>query len=119
VAPSKLLVVTALATSLAGGTCTAAPSLRTPRSCRPLPAPRGGHAARVLDGKIHVLGGGNDVSTLAEHLTFDPKKTGGRSARRFSVRREASQRSPSAGASTRSADAAASTTTATPSSTTP
>ena len=28
----------------------------------------------MLDGKIHVLGGGNDVSTLAKHLTFDPKK---------------------------------------------
>ena len=40
---------------------------------RPLPAPRGGHSAVVLDGKIHVLGGGNDVSTLAEHLVFDPK----------------------------------------------
>ncbi len=36
------------------------------------PRPRGGHAAVLLDGKIHVLGGGNDVSTLADHLVFDP-----------------------------------------------
>ena len=42
---------------------------------RPLPSPRGGHAAVVLDGKIHVLGGGNEVSTLAEHLVFDPKSS--------------------------------------------
>src|SRR3954464_8298234 len=33
----------------------------------PLPAPRGGHAAAVLDGKIHVVGGGNSRSTLADH----------------------------------------------------
>jgi N-acetylneuraminic acid mutarotase len=38
----------------------------------PLPAPRGGHAAVVLDGRIHVLGGGNDVSTLALHSVYDP-----------------------------------------------
>jgi N-acetylneuraminic acid mutarotase len=38
----------------------------------PLPAPRGGHAAVVLDGRIHVLGGGNDVSTLASHSVYDP-----------------------------------------------
>ena len=31
----------------------------------PLPPPRGGEAAAILDGKIHVLGGGNDRSTLA------------------------------------------------------
>lgn len=37
-----------------------------------LPAPRGGHAAAVLDGRIHVLGGGNSQSTLADHCTFDP-----------------------------------------------
>jgi N-acetylneuraminic acid mutarotase len=37
-----------------------------------LPAPRGGHAAVVLDGRIHVLGGGNDVSTLATHSVYDP-----------------------------------------------
>src|SRR5206468_2696832 len=39
----------------------------------PLPAPRGGHAAVVLDGKIHVLGGGNSQSTLADHTIFDPQ----------------------------------------------
>jgi N-acetylneuraminic acid mutarotase len=38
----------------------------------PLPAPRGGHAAVVLDGRIHVLGGGNDMSTLATHSIYDP-----------------------------------------------
>ena len=38
----------------------------------PLPAARGGHAAAVLDGKIHVVGGGNDVSTLALHSVYDP-----------------------------------------------
>jgi N-acetylneuraminic acid mutarotase len=38
----------------------------------PLPTPRGGHAAVVLDGRIHVLGGGNDVSTLAGHSVYDP-----------------------------------------------
>jgi N-acetylneuraminic acid mutarotase len=38
----------------------------------PLPAPRGGHAAVVLEGKIHVLGGGNSVSTLADHSVYDP-----------------------------------------------
>ena len=38
----------------------------------PLPAPRGGHAAVVVGGKIHVLGGGNSVSTLADHSVYDP-----------------------------------------------
>jgi N-acetylneuraminic acid mutarotase len=39
----------------------------------PLPAPRGGHAAVVLDGRIHVLGGGNSQSTIADHSVFDPQ----------------------------------------------
>ena len=38
----------------------------------PLPAPRGGHAAAVLDGRIHVIGGGNSVSTIADHSVWDP-----------------------------------------------
>ncbi len=38
----------------------------------PLPAPRGGHAAIVFGGRIHVLGGGNSVSTLADHCAFEP-----------------------------------------------
>lgn len=38
----------------------------------PLPEPRGGHAAAVLDGKIHVVGGGNSRSTLADHSVYDP-----------------------------------------------
>jgi N-acetylneuraminic acid mutarotase len=38
----------------------------------PLPEARGGHAAVVLDGKIHVLGGGNSISTLDLHSVYDP-----------------------------------------------
>ena len=38
----------------------------------PLPNPRGGHVAVVLDDKIHILGGGNDLSTLADHSQYDP-----------------------------------------------
>jgi len=39
-----------------------------------LPAPRGGHSAVVLDGKIHVVGGGNSKSTIADHDVYDPAK---------------------------------------------
>ena len=42
------------------------------RAAAPLPEARGGHAAVVLDGKIHVLGGGNSVSTLDLHSVYDP-----------------------------------------------
>jgi N-acetylneuraminic acid mutarotase len=38
----------------------------------PFPNPRGGYAAVVLDDKIHVFGGGNSVSTLADHSEYDP-----------------------------------------------
>ena len=38
----------------------------------PLPRSRGGHAAVVLDGKIHLLGGGNSVSTISDHSVYDP-----------------------------------------------
>lgn len=38
----------------------------------PLPAPVGGAAAVVLGGRIHVLGGGNDISTVATHLVLAP-----------------------------------------------
>jgi N-acetylneuraminic acid mutarotase len=38
----------------------------------PLPAPRGGHAAVVIAGKIHVLGGGNSKSTITDHDVYDP-----------------------------------------------
>jgi N-acetylneuraminic acid mutarotase len=41
-------------------------------SAAPLPSPRGGHAAVVLNGKIHVLGGGNSERTLADHSVYDP-----------------------------------------------
>ena len=39
----------------------------------PLPAPRGGHAAAVLNGRIHVFGGGNSMSTIDDHSIYDPK----------------------------------------------
>ncbi len=39
----------------------------------PLPRPRGGHAAAVLDGRIHVIGGGNSESTLPDHSVYDPQ----------------------------------------------
>jgi N-acetylneuraminic acid mutarotase len=42
------------------------------RDSAPLPAPRGGHAAVVLAGRIHVFGGGNAVSTIADHSVYDP-----------------------------------------------
>jgi len=45
---------------------------RTWSTAAPLPAPRGGHAAVVLAGKIHVLGGGNSQSTIADHDVYDP-----------------------------------------------
>ena len=48
------------------------PATRTWSSAAPLPEPRGGHAAVVLDGKIHLLGGGNSVSTIADHSVYDP-----------------------------------------------
>jgi N-acetylneuraminic acid mutarotase len=38
----------------------------------PLSNPRGGDASAVLDGKIHVVGGGNNVSTLNDHSVYDP-----------------------------------------------
>jgi N-acetylneuraminic acid mutarotase len=38
----------------------------------PLPHPRGGHAAVLLDGRIHVVGGGNAQSTIADHTVYDP-----------------------------------------------
>lgn len=40
----------------------------------PLPRPRGGHVAVVLNDKIHVMGGGNSASTIADHLEYDPVK---------------------------------------------
>lgn len=48
------------------------PSTHAWSEAAPLPAPRGGHAAAVLDGRIHVLGGGNSQSTLADHDAYDP-----------------------------------------------
>jgi N-acetylneuraminic acid mutarotase len=38
----------------------------------PLAEARGGDAAAVLDGKIHVIGGGNSRMTLANHSEYDP-----------------------------------------------
>jgi N-acetylneuraminic acid mutarotase len=42
------------------------------RTAAPLPRPRGGLAAAVLDGRIHVIGGGNSQSTIADHSVYDP-----------------------------------------------
>ena len=38
----------------------------------PLPSPRGGHAAVVHAGRVHVVGGGNARSTLVDHDVYDP-----------------------------------------------
>jgi N-acetylneuraminic acid mutarotase len=38
----------------------------------PLPNPRGGHVAVVINNRIHVFGGGNSVSTIADHSEYDP-----------------------------------------------
>jgi N-acetylneuraminic acid mutarotase len=38
----------------------------------PLPRPRGGHAAVVRAGLVHVFGGGDDQQTLADHSVYDP-----------------------------------------------
>ena len=38
----------------------------------PLPNPRGGHVAVVLENRIHLFGGGNSASTLADHSEYDP-----------------------------------------------
>lgn len=46
---------------------------RTWSAVAALPAPRGGHAATVLDGRIHVIGGGNPMSTIDDHSVYDPK----------------------------------------------
>jgi N-acetylneuraminic acid mutarotase len=50
------------------------------RTGAPLPAPRGGHAAVVLDGKVHVIGGGNSLSTISDHVVYDPGANAWRSA---------------------------------------
>ena len=38
----------------------------------PLPSASGGHAAVVLSGHIHVIGGGTSRSTIADHVVYDP-----------------------------------------------
>jgi N-acetylneuraminic acid mutarotase len=48
------------------------PATRTWSTAAPLPRARGGHAAVVHRGKIHVLGGGTSVSTIADHSVYDP-----------------------------------------------
>lgn len=48
------------------------PATRRWRDATPLPAPRGGHAAVALAGKVHVFGGGNSMSTIADHSVYDP-----------------------------------------------
>ena len=39
----------------------------------PMPNPRGGHVAVVLDGRVHLFGGGNSVSTIDDHSEYDPE----------------------------------------------
>ena len=46
-------------------------SSRTWSTAAPLAEPRGGDAAAVLNGRIHVIGGGNSRSTLANHSEYD------------------------------------------------
>jgi N-acetylneuraminic acid mutarotase len=48
------------------------PNLHAWSEAAPLQNPRGGHAAAVLDGKIHIVGGGNSLTTLADHSVYDP-----------------------------------------------
>ena len=38
----------------------------------PLPTASGGHAAAVIGGRIHVIGGGTARSTIADHVAYDP-----------------------------------------------
>jgi N-acetylneuraminic acid mutarotase len=45
---------------------------KTWSAAAPLPKPRGGHAAVVLDDEIHVFGGGNSQSTIADHTVYNP-----------------------------------------------
>ena len=73
----------------------------------PLPAPRGGHAAVVLDGRIHVVGGGNEATTLALHSVYDPAGDGWTEAEPLPRAKEARPRSCSTGSSGRSAGGAA------------
>ena len=47
-------------------------STRTWSEAAPLPAPRGGHAAAVVNGRVHVFGGGNSLSTIDDHSVYDP-----------------------------------------------
>lgn len=46
---------------------------RTWSEAAPLPSPRGGHAAVVVNDEIHVVGGGNSTSTIADHTVYDPR----------------------------------------------
>jgi N-acetylneuraminic acid mutarotase len=45
---------------------------KTWRELAVLPTARGGMQAVVLDGKVHVIGGGNDQTTLSAHEVYDP-----------------------------------------------
>ncbi|MCE9622002.1 MAG: hypothetical protein K8R99_06650 [Actinomycetia bacterium] len=48
------------------------PATSTWTTAAPLPTASGGHAAVVLDGLIHVVGGGTSQSTIADHVVYDP-----------------------------------------------
>ena len=88
------------------------------REAAALPGARGGHAAVVLAGRIHVLGGGNASTTLADHSVYDPANDHWSEAPPLPRSEEAQPQSSSAGRSMRSADGAGSRTTGTHSSTT-
>ena len=49
------------------------PATSTWSLAAPLPTASGGHAAVVLDGLIHVVGGGTSRSTIADHAVYDPR----------------------------------------------
>ncbi|WP_338846436.1 hypothetical protein V8J88_22140 [Massilia sp. W12] len=44
------------------------PQIRRWQQETPLPAPRGGHASAIYQGRLHVFGGGNDERTLAPRV---------------------------------------------------
>jgi N-acetylneuraminic acid mutarotase len=50
------------------------PATKTWAEAAPLPRPRGGHAAVVVGRRIHVIGGGNSESTIADHSVYDVER---------------------------------------------
>lgn len=56
------------------------PATSTWSMAAPLPTASGGHAAVVLSGSIHVVGGGTSRSTIADHVVYDPATDSWRAA---------------------------------------